>query len=156
MKKEFPKDLTGLRFGYLTVVGRYPGKKSDNSLWVCHCTCGEQNCKRFTVMRRGLLTRNSRKNLSCGAKNNGISGNAKTASETKLFTGIAQKNSKTQILGVSPCSTRPWLFRARIDVFGKRLEKSGLSLRDAILVRDSWEQMKKAIILEDKNARPNV
>ena len=53
-------DLTGERFGRLTVVKRaesVPG--SSNAMWVCECDCGKQTTVRGTTLRRGEST-------SCG------------------------------------------------------------------------------------------
>jgi len=52
------KDLTGRRFGHLTVVARSSNPKSQN-LWLCTCDCGEE----LQVYSSGLL---NGKYTSCG------------------------------------------------------------------------------------------
>mgnify|MGYP006055992023 FL=1 len=36
------KDLTGQRFGYLTVIKKAGKNKSDKILWLCKCDCGNE------------------------------------------------------------------------------------------------------------------
>ena len=54
------KDLTGLRFGKLTVEGRSGNKAKDgNPLWRCRCDCGNT----IETTKRRLVTGNT---TSCG------------------------------------------------------------------------------------------
>ena len=39
------KDLTGQRFGRLTVVARGENTKDGKSRWVCDCDCGKRKVK---------------------------------------------------------------------------------------------------------------
>lgn len=58
------KDLTGLRFGKLTVLGKSGNKAKDgNPLWLCQCECG----RKIETTKRRLLTGNTR-NCGCGKK----------------------------------------------------------------------------------------
>lgn len=50
-------DLTGKRFGALTVTGRAPGE--GRTLWACRCDCGKQTVQEGYNLRAGLVT-------SCG------------------------------------------------------------------------------------------
>ena len=50
-------DLTGRRFGALTVVSRAPGDGSAR--WVCRCDCGKDTVQSGYSLRKGLVT-------SCG------------------------------------------------------------------------------------------
>lgn len=52
-------DLTGLRFGLLSVVNRDESKNKHQAYWKCKCDCGNE-----TIVRGGLLT--SGNNKSCG------------------------------------------------------------------------------------------
>lgn len=57
-------DLTGMRFGRLTVIkrnGHYvsPNRKQSHSLWLCVCDCGKQTMVRGGQLRNG-------KTRSCG------------------------------------------------------------------------------------------
>lgn len=57
------KDLTGQKFGKLTVIKRYKStninNKTNKTLWLCKCDCG----KEIVVTRTNLITGNSK---SCG------------------------------------------------------------------------------------------
>lgn len=48
------KDLTGQRFGYLTVVRRAGTNASKCATWVCRCDCGKDNVLLDTP--RGRMT----------------------------------------------------------------------------------------------------
>lgn len=47
------KDITGQRFGRLTVSTRGPDSPSGNARWVCRCDCGELRLVVGTDLRRG-------------------------------------------------------------------------------------------------------
>lgn len=96
--------------------------------------------QKTVVVRRGLLTRETCSKQSCGAD---YKSTAPDSAKTKLFKRSIQKNSKTGITGVSLYGGK---YRARMDVFGERLEKTGLTLNEAVLVRESWEELKKIIL----------
>lgn len=58
------KDLTGLRFGKLTVLGKSGNKAKDgNPLWLCKCDCGNT----IETTKRRLITGNTR-SCGCGKK----------------------------------------------------------------------------------------
>lgn len=60
---KYPKDLTGIRFGKLVVIGEAQRKSYDQcSRWICVCDCGNQT----TVIRGSLITDNTK---SCGCIN---------------------------------------------------------------------------------------
>ena len=47
-------DLTGQRFGRLTVIGRAPSDKGcTNAKWRCRCDCGKETIVRGVTLRRG-------------------------------------------------------------------------------------------------------
>ena len=52
-------DLTGQRFGRLTVIERAPNKKSPSTRWRCKCDCGKETISRGTSLTSGAT-------LSCG------------------------------------------------------------------------------------------
>lgn len=54
-------NLTGLRFGLLTVVSRTKSKNKSHTFWKCKCDCGNK-----PVVRGNLLT--SGNNKSCGCE----------------------------------------------------------------------------------------
>lgn len=47
------KDMTGLRFGRLTVLERAPQTKRSGISWVCRCDCGNIAVVHGTELRRG-------------------------------------------------------------------------------------------------------
>lgn len=58
------KDLTGFRFGKLTVLGKSGNKAKDgNPLWLCQCDCGNQ----IETTKRRLTTGNT-SSCGCGKK----------------------------------------------------------------------------------------
>lgn len=58
MSKSFRKDLTGQRFGRLTVLEFVSNKKKD-AHWLCHCDCGNEKVVRGMRLKIGHTT-------SCG------------------------------------------------------------------------------------------
>lgn len=53
-------DLTGQRFGRLTVIEKAPKQKGcTNAVWLCKCDCGNEVIIRSVSLRKG-------KSLSCG------------------------------------------------------------------------------------------
>lgn len=52
------KDMTGIRFGRLTVLGIY-GRKGKEATWLCKCDCGNEKVVTGRVLRQG-------KTKSCG------------------------------------------------------------------------------------------
>lgn len=47
-------DLTGQRFGRLTVIEKAPAKQGcTNAVWLCRCDCGNEVAVLGTVLRRG-------------------------------------------------------------------------------------------------------
>lgn len=61
-KFETWKDLTGLRFGMLTVIGRAPNRKG-NIHWLCQCDCGQKKAVDSHGMKSGIVK-------SCGCLRN--------------------------------------------------------------------------------------
>ncbi len=46
-------DLTGCKFGRLTVLYRIPSKDSEGALWYCFCECGNYKEIKSTNLRYG-------------------------------------------------------------------------------------------------------
>lgn len=59
------KDLTGLRFGHLTVLAHEGKTKHGNAQWLCLCDCGEK-----AVVAGGHLT--SGHTVSCGCRKRSV------------------------------------------------------------------------------------
>lgn len=57
-------DLSGSRFGRLTVLGRAPNKSTTkrNAYWFCRCDCGSPRSVRADLLKRGTT-------VSCGCFN---------------------------------------------------------------------------------------
>lgn len=60
-------DLTGQRFGKLTVLERTKDVKSKNTYYICICDCGNQ-----TIVRGSHLTNGTTKNCGCLIKESNI------------------------------------------------------------------------------------
>lgn len=60
------KDLTGLKFGYLTAMRRHGTASSARATWLCQCDCGAQ------VVRTSQYLRDSKRSgkRSCGCYHN--------------------------------------------------------------------------------------
>lgn len=54
-----PTDMTGKRFGRLTVLYRLPNDKHANAVWMCKCDCGNQKPIVGAALRKGVV-------VSCG------------------------------------------------------------------------------------------
>ena len=54
-------DLTGQRFGLLSVVSRTKSKNKKHAFWKCKCDCGNE-----IVVRGNLLTSGNNKSCGCG------------------------------------------------------------------------------------------
>lgn len=54
--KSVPKeDLTGQRFGQLTVIGRDESKNAPGVFWLCKCDCGKINSYRTNILKKGRV-----------------------------------------------------------------------------------------------------
>lgn len=53
------KDLTGTRYGLLTVVGRVENSKNGSSRWLCRCDCGNERIHSAGTLNYGVV-------FSCG------------------------------------------------------------------------------------------
>lgn len=78
----YAPDLTGQRFGMLTVVERAENSKAGRSRWVCRCDCGNK-----TVVESGHLRSGDIKSCGCMAKEwNSQSHTTHNKSDTRLHT----------------------------------------------------------------------
>lgn len=137
---KYPKDLTGMTFGKISVLGRAPGYEHENKMWLCKCECGRKECKETFVMRRGNLTRTVPWTLTCGAGSQG----GKLSADSKLKNGSVQKNSRTGIPGVNHSFKYPGKYRARMCMpDGKRKNRDNLDFETAVTTRKIWENEEK-------------
>ena len=58
-------DITGMRFGYVTVVGRFQRANANEASWTYRCDCGEAGTATGANIRRGRM--------SCGCRRAEIS-----------------------------------------------------------------------------------
>ena len=49
----YPTDLTGIKFGKLTVINRLEKKPGAKLMWNCVCDCGKEKAIRATHLRSG-------------------------------------------------------------------------------------------------------
>lgn len=80
------KDLTGIKFGSLTVVG-YIGKRNGKSVWRCKCDCGNETESMTSNLTRGLST-------SCGCKRK------KTCSDRMKAINYKHGGSRTRLFRI--------------------------------------------------------
>ncbi|MGC4375942.1 hypothetical protein WD019_03220 [Fictibacillus sp. Mic-4] len=136
-------DLTGRKFGKLTVVERAGKTKNDNALWLCRCECGKTTKANATSLRRGDTT-------SCGcSKDSQIKNARKTLIEDKSVEGVqvplltkkVRSDSKTGHKGVTKRKRRGKdYYEASITVKGKRKYLGTFKdLQDAIAARKQAE-----------------
>ena len=125
------KDLTGQKFGRLTVLNKTDKRKNGHVVWHCQCDCGNE----IDVPSRYLTTGYT---LSCGCLKAELDEKNLRDSydSSSLFLGKEpRKDSTTGYRGVSRYYTRKSKeerYRAWITVDGKRYYKSGfLTAHDA-------------------------
>lgn len=86
-------DLTGQKFGLLTVLGRSHTDKNGHVYFKCRCSCGNECTVSSTSLKSG-------KTVSCGCfgESNRLSGRIKTAKETaETGTNIGKIKSKAPL-----------------------------------------------------------
>lgn len=77
------KDLTGIRYGRLTVVRRVENAKGGSSRWLCRCDCGEERIHTAGTLNYGVV-------LSCGC----------LGKEARLRSNMSHGGSKTKLYRV--------------------------------------------------------
>jgi hypothetical protein len=125
------KDLTGNRYGKLTVLEKADYKKGNRIVWHCKCDCGND------VDVQGIyLTQGDTKSCGC-LKKSKEKINLRDQYDNKRVEGVVKplfkgqeprKDSSTGFRGVSKYYTRKskeLRYRAWITVNGKRYYKSG-------------------------------
>ena len=60
------KDITGQKFGRLTVIKKVENTKNGTAQWLCRCDCGNEKVVRGTFLRNGSIQ-------SCGCLNQELS-----------------------------------------------------------------------------------
>lgn len=100
-------DLTGVKFGNLTVVGLWEG---EDSKWVCQCSCG------MYVIRNTSAIRQSDEIQACFGCN-------RTANlRRSMISGVDLPNSMKKVLEERPTLSEKWLRPSKkVRQFAKRL-----------------------------------
>ena len=93
-------DLTGQKFGKLTVIKRGPNDKKRNSRWYCKCDCGNPNLK--------LVRSMSLKN-----------GDIKSCGCTKTRQNLIDMDSNTYAIGYTSKGEPFWFDKEDIDIVKK-------------------------------------
>lgn len=119
-----PNDLTGERYGKLTVI-KYAGTRDGyGALWECQCDCGNTITARADHLKRGRL-------LSCGCYfkeySKGVADRTNKLIKDKKVEGVhldkyttqPYSSNSTGYRGVSRYSDGRELYRARLEVNGK-------------------------------------
>lgn len=111
-------DLTGQRFGHLTVISRAESDAQGNSRWLCHCDCGNEAIVRAAFLKRGQVVCSKSCVLSPARQIKDISGH-------KFGELTAIKH-----LGFDAFRKSLWLFRcscgSEIEVPADRVLNSGM------------------------------
>lgn len=116
ISKRLQKDLTGQRFGYLTVLQRLPkAKPKERAKYVCLCDCGKK-----TVVQASNLTTGSIK--SCGCKR------WEMVTDATRIDLTGQRYGKLTVLSPVDKRNNKWRWLCRCDC-GKETIVSGQSLR---------------------------
>lgn len=118
-------DLSGKRFGDLTVLASTEYRDNENKLLICRCDEGH-----YTLVRKGNLTKTSYPSLKCCV--------CHPASGGKKFVRRAQKNNKYGEVGLSfdENQNRP---RVRITIGGNRITLHVGTWCDAAALRHELE-----------------
>lgn len=137
------EDLTGKRFGKLTVLQKLNRKKNGSWLWLCKCDCGK-----FVKVRTDSLTSGRTVSCKCRLKEEEsvkrLNDGKKLEDHTSpvYFQGTIRKNSITGINGVT--RLRNGKYRAYIGYKRKTyVLYEGKSVKKAADARAEAEEMMK-------------
>lgn len=141
-------NLTGQRFGKLTVTKQVNKSDDERVNWLCQCDCGGTIVTRAINLTQGdtkscgcLKKEQDNKNLRESYDNERVDGVVKS-----LFTDQPRKDSSTGYRGVSTYKTRvgkELRYRAWITVDGKRYYKSGFKTAEDAYYKGRLELERK-------------
>ncbi|MGG1650464.1 hypothetical protein [Paenibacillus sp. NRS-1780] len=136
-------DITGNRYGILTVIARAGRTGQDNAVWLCRCDCGEEIPFRGTTLRRGEA-------VSCGCQKGEQVRKARDILQTDksvngvqipLLTKGVRSDSKSGHKGVQKRVKKGReYYEAYITVKGKTKYASSKTLEGAIEKRKKLEE----------------
>ena len=80
-------DLTGKRFGHLTVIGRHGSTKSKRAKWMCRCDCGK------TVSRQSQYLRNKDRKTPrhCGCRHGNMKHGMTNSRIYRIWIGMRRR-----------------------------------------------------------------
>lgn len=109
-------DLTGKRFGKLTVIKELPERENSRIVWECECDCGNK------IKAKGIyLTTGETQSCGCLKKDKEISNLRDRYNPDSLKIAKIRVDNKSGVKGVSYDKTnKKW--RADIRVNGKQLK----------------------------------
>lgn len=79
-------DLTGERFGMLTVIKRVDNDKNGQARWLCKCDCGNEK-----VILGGSLTRKNRATTHCGCIPKNYKHGMRNTRLYRIFSGMKSR-----------------------------------------------------------------
>lgn len=143
LRKESPQNvinLTGQKFGLLTVLGRSGKTDNDNAMWLCHCDCGNDISAMGTSLRRGDT-------VSCGCQKDEQIANARNVLMSEktidgvqipLLTKKVRSDSGTGYKGIHKRTRKGReYYEAYVTVKGKRYYRTSPTLEGAIAAHDA-------------------
>lgn len=149
------RDLTGKRFGKLTVIGRSKEKHQTQTkaIWQCKCDCGNTLDVLSTYLTSGDTT-----SCGCHRKQLGIElqqNNKKNFWNDGVFSPILKSKRRsdntTGVKGVS-LNRRNGKYRAQISIKGKKIYLGEYpTIEQAAKAREAGEEKYHSPYLEDRN-----
>lgn len=145
-------DLTGKRFGFLTVINQAPSK-NNRTYWRCECNCGKS-----IVVEASRLLNGKTKSCGCFRKEEGFK--RKNEQEEKyrkdgvMVTSLKRKinkNNSTGVKGVSLFKTKKSIkYRAQIGIKNTIIDLGVFdTIEEATLARKQAEEKYHKSYLED-------
>ena len=117
---KYPKDLTGMKFGELTVLRKAEGCASNGgALWICRCSCGNE-----TIVSRSHLT--SGHTRSCGCLKKGKHAEDLTGKTFGRLTVLERAEDH-----ISHCGHKEIMWKCRCEC-GNEVIVRGQSLRSGV------------------------
>ena len=149
MRDKQYKDLDGLRFGMLTVLGLSDKRVGGRQVWECLCDCGNTTYVRATYLKRGIT-----KSCGCFFIKARKEYARKVCIENTCLTNLCRepgKNNTSGAVGVSYDSKHDkWVativFKGRSYWLGRHKEK-----KDAIIARKAAEVMHTEFLEQHKH-----
>lgn len=162
LKKQTPKnalDLSGQRFGKLTIIKRDGATASGSAVWLCRCDCGGEIKTNATTLRRGEAV-----TCGCGRVDQAESARKVLQEEhtvdgvqVPLLTKKVRSDSRTGYKGIHKRVRKgKEAYEVSISIKGKRMYGGRYSdLQDAISARRRLEEKYHRPYIEVLEERKN-